>query len=78
MENEKAKLGSDSLACLADFTLWALPACPLQRSDADVQTHAVVVQSTAGAKELVQEIPGAVTQYTVRFLFICEKERTHL
>ncbi len=71
----KAKLGRNSLACLTDFALGALPACPLQRSDADVQTHAVVVQPTAGAKKLVQEIPGAVTQYTVRLFFNWEKER---
>lgn len=66
---QKAKLGCNSLACLTDFALGALPACPLQRSDADVQTHAVVVQPTAGAKKLIQEIPGAVAQYTVRLFF---------
>lgn len=70
--------GKNSLARLADFALWALPARPLQRSDGNVQTHAMVVQTAAGAEELVLELAGAVTQHAVGLLLSWEPPQENI
>lgn len=59
----------DSLAGLADFTLGALPTCPPQRGHGHVQAYPVVVLTTAGAEELVQQVPWAVTQRATHVVY---------
>lgn len=44
------RLEGDSLACLADLALGALPAGPPQRSHSHVQAGPVVVLPTAGTE----------------------------
>lgn len=63
------QLETDSLACLADFTLWALPTCPSQRGHGHVQTYPMVMLTTTGAEELVQQVPWAITQRTIYIIY---------
>lgn len=59
----------DSLACQADFALGALPTCPPQRGHRHVQAHPMVMLTTAGAEELVQQVPWAITQRAMYIIY---------
>lgn len=66
--------GGDSLARLADFALRALPTCPPQRGHGHVQAHPMVMLTTTGAEELVQQVPWAITQRAIYIIYNCEQE----
>lgn len=61
--------GNYLLARQADFALRALPTCPPQRGHSHVQAHPMVMQTTTGAEELVQQVPRAIAQHAIYLIY---------